>query len=237
MREGYIYEGFVSFQGEGKYVGKPQFFLRLAGCSLKCKHCDTKYAWKRPNFFYLRNLKFKESFRNPIRPDSLAEVIDKWRVKSLIPQDLSITGGEPVEQIEFLEDFLKIVSKFKVWLETGGYYPSAVKKVIDLVDVVSVDIKLQTFVGKKLDLSPFLKTVSFLRNKDAYIKIVYTGSTSLEEIENVLKMLKKKKVKIPVFLQPSSPNLWRRAFKLSLRYSTYLDVRILPQVHKLINAR
>ena len=40
-----INEIFYSIQGEGSLAGMPSVFIRLAGCPLRCKWCDTKYAW------------------------------------------------------------------------------------------------------------------------------------------------------------------------------------------------
>ena len=40
-----INEIFYSLQGEGKLIGVPSLFVRLAGCGLRCTWCDTKYAW------------------------------------------------------------------------------------------------------------------------------------------------------------------------------------------------
>jgi 7-carboxy-7-deazaguanine synthase len=39
-----VSETFVSIQGEGKLTGVPSWFLRLAGCNLRCTWCDTPYA-------------------------------------------------------------------------------------------------------------------------------------------------------------------------------------------------
>ena len=41
-----IIETFASIQGESTHAGRRCFFIRLAGCNLRCKYCDTAYAWE-----------------------------------------------------------------------------------------------------------------------------------------------------------------------------------------------
>ena len=43
-----ICELFYSIQGESSYAGYPCFFIRLAGCNLRCTYCDSRYAWEGP---------------------------------------------------------------------------------------------------------------------------------------------------------------------------------------------
>jgi 7-carboxy-7-deazaguanine synthase len=49
MDKGYVEvaETFVSIQGESTYAGMPCFFVRLSGCNLRCRYCDTPQAYGR----------------------------------------------------------------------------------------------------------------------------------------------------------------------------------------------
>lgn len=40
-----VSEVFLSLQGEGPSAGTPAHFIRLQGCSVGCRWCDTKYSW------------------------------------------------------------------------------------------------------------------------------------------------------------------------------------------------
>ncbi|MGE5236623.1 MAG: 7-carboxy-7-deazaguanine synthase QueE [Acidobacteriota bacterium] len=80
-----IAETFASLQGEGTLVGTPSFFIRTAGCNLRCAWCDTPYASWAP-----------EGRR--VAPVTLVE-----RATSAGLHHVVITGGEPLLQREIGE--------------------------------------------------------------------------------------------------------------------------------------
>ncbi len=98
-----VSEIFKSIQGESTYAGLPSVFVRLAGCSLSCKWCDTPYA-RVPDEAVER---------------SVDEVISE--VKRFNCNLVEITGGEPLEQAEAVELSTRLVEAgFKVLIETNG---------------------------------------------------------------------------------------------------------------------
>lgn len=97
-----ISEIFYSVQGEGPETGKKAVFIRLAGCSLKCKFCDTKYAYRGYN----------------LEKESIIKEIEKYRCKHII-----WTGGEPTLQINGISGVINKLKKYKYSIETNGTFP------------------------------------------------------------------------------------------------------------------
>jgi 7-carboxy-7-deazaguanine synthase len=98
-----VSEVFHSLQGEGRLAGTPSVFVRIAGCPLRCKWCDTAYAWD----------------HDAGKEYSLADLAAE--VAAFNCQHLVVTGGEPMHSPE-LPDFLaKLAAPGRhITVETAG---------------------------------------------------------------------------------------------------------------------
>ena len=97
-----IAEIFKSLQGEGRNQGKVCLFIRLSGCNLHCRWCDTEYA------------------RTAGTEMSLDAVLEQ--VLRVNPPYVCITGGEPLLQTQELEPLLISLHKLgtAIDIETNG---------------------------------------------------------------------------------------------------------------------
>jgi 7-carboxy-7-deazaguanine synthase len=113
-----ITEIFHSIQGESSQAGRPCVFVRLTACDLRCRWCDTEYA-------------FTEG-----QPMEMEEVLA--RVRSYGCSLVEITGGEPLLQKETPELCRRLLNEgFEVMLETGGHrdisvVPEGVRIILDV---------------------------------------------------------------------------------------------------------
>jgi organic radical activating enzyme len=97
-------ETFYSVQGEGTWTGTPSVFVRLAGCNLNCRFCDTDYS--------LRAFASVES------------VVGRVRELGADCPMVILTGGEPLAQTETsaLIDAL-LADGRRVHIESNGSIP------------------------------------------------------------------------------------------------------------------
>ena len=113
-----INEIFYSIQGESTYAGLPCVFVRLTGCNLRCRYCDTQYAFEQGVSL------------------SLAEI--QQEVFHYDCNLIEITGGEPLLQSRVV-DLAKMFIEMKktVLLETNGTQnierlPFSVVRIMDI---------------------------------------------------------------------------------------------------------
>src|SRR5690348_9915761 len=96
-----VREIFHSLQGETSRIGLPTVFVRLTGCPLRCRYCDTAYAFHGGKTFSLE--------------DILAEVA-RYETRYV-----TVTGGEPLAQKNCLPLLSALAERsYSVSLETSG---------------------------------------------------------------------------------------------------------------------
>jgi organic radical activating enzyme len=219
-----ICEMFTSVQGEGPYVGCKQLFIRFCGCNLNCDYCDTT--------------EFKNAVFN-FTPVELNNYIQKFGLETI--HSVSLTGGEPLLWSDFLLEFLPLLEN-KIYLETNSTLGEAFAKIADYVDVISADIKLPSSSGVKNSFSLHDEFFRVARKFDTEIfaKIVFDENILDDEIANCINLAKK--YDLPIVLQPKTENE-----QMSLNYDSiltvfdkfldnYKNVRVIPQVHKYLQA-
>lgn len=139
-----VTEIFYSLQGESSLAGFPCVFVRLCGCNLRCRWCDTKHAQV-----------FDE---NAIDMD-FTEIIDK--IGQFDCEYITVTGGEPLFQKgtqEFLDELCS--RNFKVSLETNGSV--SIKNVNEKVKII-LDVKCPNS-GESSNI--FFDNLNYLRASD-----------------------------------------------------------------------
>jgi 7-carboxy-7-deazaguanine synthase len=111
-------EIFRSLQGETDSVGIPTIFVRLTGCPLRCKYCDTAYAFHGGQWW------------------TLADILS--RVKELEATHVCVTGGEPLAQPAVFDLMTALCDEgYRVSLETSGAMPleRVDPRVVKVVDI------------------------------------------------------------------------------------------------------
>jgi 7-carboxy-7-deazaguanine synthase len=96
-----ITEIFFSIQGESTHAGRPCVFVRLTGCNLRCRWCDSEYTFTGGEKMSL---------------DDVVERVNGYDCKLV-----EITGGEPLAQGEAFELIRRLADDgFEVLIETSG---------------------------------------------------------------------------------------------------------------------
>lgn len=214
----FIREIFSSIQGEGTHIGEKHVFVRFCKCNLKCDFCDTDFEIKNAKSYSTEEL---------------------YNVLKLHDANvISFTGGEPLLDIDFLEEFLKNYKdklNKKIYLETNGTLYDELNRITDYVDIVAMDIKVKSATNQDnhfLDNEKFLKIAS---KKENFIKVVFDNDIKDDEIENICNI--SKKYNSTIILQPKMPldkdieleNIFNKFYK------NYSSIRLIPQVHKFLN--
>ncbi|MCD4832044.1 MAG: 7-carboxy-7-deazaguanine synthase QueE [Anaerohalosphaeraceae bacterium] len=171
-----VNEIFYSLQGEGSLAGVPSVFIRLAGCRLRCKWCDTKYAWD----------------ANSGTDYTIEQIVAET---ANYPSDfVVITGGEPMENpnLPAICDNLRQSEKH-ITIETAGidYLPELP------IDLMSISPKLansipeesaaaETHKNNRIDTDVLKKLIA---EYPYQLKFVIESESDIAEIREILEKL------------------------------------------------
>jgi len=245
--EAQIVEIFSSVQGEGLYVGERQIFVRFAGCNLSCVYCDSPQALEIPKQFKLEKTAGRHDFsvqNNPVSLDQLLSIIDTFNKNKALNHSICLTGGEPLLQVDFLKNLLPKLKerKIKTYLETNGILYNHLEEVIDLIDIISFDIKIPSATGLSSYLSDHKKALEIAALKDVFVKVVFSRETKVKEIDEASEIIEAINDEIPLVLQPVTPHgpvkhgphPWEMLSLQAVAKRRLKNVLVIPQTHKIM---
>lgn len=241
MRENII-EIFSSVQGEGKYVGCRQVFVRLEGCNLDCTYCDTENEIGGHAHCMVEERAGTHElipYENPLSVEQVAEIVA--RLTGDVPHhSLSITGGEPLLHVPFIKELAAHID-LPIFLETNGTLDRALAECIDCISHISMDLKLPDVLSAPVwdAHACFLKVAHAV---DVYVKVVVAAETRAEDVEHAAHLVADIAPATLLILQPvtpyggcTAPSSARLLELQGLALCHLPDVRIIPQTHRMMD--
>src|SRR5688572_9174526 len=206
-----VMEVFASIQGEGAYVGEPQVLVRLRGCPLRCRWCDTPGSWtlareESAHVAAVAGARREGAWATPFQ-------VACWirEVEPSGPRTVSVTGGEPLMWPEFVLGLRGVIGERRLHLETGGGHPQSLARALEAVDHVSLDLKLPSDLrapvplatpadaaegaAQRFEASPHsaaqwraarARDLALVRGRDACGKLIVAGDRRAEEFEELV---------------------------------------------------
>ncbi len=232
-----LFEIFTSVEGEGILFGTKTFFVRLAGCPFTCFYCDTK-----------------ESL--PLDSGSEYSIEEAFKLIDSNLKDktfkVNFTGGDPLIQHQAVAELAKYIQSKKIptYLESSCFDSKRFSIVLPHIDIVKIEFKTRdsNFVDSKhydilIENAIKCLELSISAKKTTYIKIVVSSQTKLDDfnflVNKIFNTISKKEID-GFIIQPTfgvaEPSLEILLEFYDIVYPHYQDVKVVPQLHKLIGA-
>lgn len=211
-----VIESFLSLDGEGPTSGELAYFIRFAGCNLRCSWCDTDYSWD-------KTVKAEEK-----SAEELFEMVHKSGVRNV-----TLTGGEPLLQKE-IDKLLALFAKSPehvVHIETNGSVPiRKFREKIPASNIIYIlDYKLPVSgMEDKMDLDN-LKAVT---KEDVYKFVI----ASEEDLDRAVEIVKKYNLdtRCQVFFSPVREEIDPLVIVERMKKDCLNHVRLQLQLHKIL---
>jgi len=158
---GRVAEIFFSIQGEGPTAGLPAVFIRLQGCSVGCRWCDTKYSWD-------------PAAGHAVDVEGLMAQARSYPCRRVV-----ITGGEPLESSLFCPLVSALQNEqFEIEVETSGTVEPPVSSGREIQWNVSVKLAASGVEeGRRINPAAIRRFLEY----HAWWKFVVAGDEDLAE--------------------------------------------------------
>jgi 7-carboxy-7-deazaguanine synthase len=177
-----VSEIFYSLQGEGMLAGVPSVFVRFTGCPLRCRWCDTKYAWQ-------------ESAGDDCSLEKIVRDVQPWDCRCVV-----ITGGEPMinPDLSARSELVELTAGLKrcgkhITIETAGigYIEGLTCDLMSISPKLSNSVPVDSEEAKRheelrLDTAVLGKLISTYNYQ---LKFVVDRESDLEEIKETLEQV------------------------------------------------
>ena len=232
-----LFEIFTSVEGEGILYGTKTLFVRLAGCPFTCFYCDTK-----------------ESLPLDSGTEYTIEAANQLIDSNLQNQTYKVnfTGGDPLIQHQAVAELAKHIQNKKIptYLESSCFDIDRFNHVLPFIDIVKIEFKTKD--SDFVDSEHYEKLIghtmkclesSVTSKKTTYVKIVVSSKTQLNEfkklVDDIFNTISKEDIHGFV-IQPtygiSEPTLDLLLNLYDIVFPHYIDVKVVPQLHKFIGA-
>ena len=230
-------EVFTSIEGEGILYGTKTLFVRLAGCPFTCFYCDTPESLP---------LDSGEEYTIKQACDLINSSIQDKTYK------VNFTGGDPLIQHEAVAELAKHVQKKHIltYLESSCFDSERFLHVLPFIDIAKIEFKTRDsdFVdsghySRLIENAIRCMELSTSSKKTTYAKVVVSSKTTPDDFEALIKQVFSKIFKDGIsgfIIQPtygvSEPSLELLLDLYDIVYPYYDEVKVVPQLHKLIGA-
>ena len=213
-----VYSIFSSINGEvcAPHQGSLCTFVRLAGCSVGCTYCDTAYS----------------ADLNSGKEMTAREILDAVLVFG--NNNITITGGEPLEQMAELKELLRYLRSwsYNISIETSGEIPFNACELIPVSNTGTVNLVVDIKLDTKNHFHDYMKM--WLTDKD-FFKIVIGDEIDMIKAIHIKNELQHYGCQAKFAFSPCEGKITPKQLLLLLQEQDQTDAILNVQIHKLLN--